>query len=272
MTFISFLSFFFKSRCPKHVRFLPQLSPRRRLLTSLGRLVLVCNIVYVPIAALYHLYRLLFRQKKCIRRVISRYFESMTTRLMHLHYISQMWSRLFFFLLLELSLALSAISPVLSSPVVKQLAALSSTISARNTRPGVFRLLPRHFRNFFSALVQGRNSHTAHTCSPFRPLCCSPSVWKPPKVFLNGVYNYKRHPILRGSETWPDWRSSWTIIWLWFMGCFTRIRTLVVFTISIRFPFLLFWGGLWPLVSFPFQFRDPRLKNQLDWLFSQPSQ
>lgn len=33
----------------------------------------------------------------------------------------------------------------------------------------------------------------AHTCSPFWPLCCYPSVWKPPQVFLNGVYNYKRH-------------------------------------------------------------------------------
>lgn len=113
-----FSLFVFKSWCPKNIRFLPKLYRRWRLLTSFGRLVLVCNIVYVPIVALYHLYRLLFRQKKCIRCVISRYFESMTTRLMHLHYISQMWSPLLF--LLELSLARSDISPVLSSPVVKQ--------------------------------------------------------------------------------------------------------------------------------------------------------
>lgn len=51
---------------------------------------------------------------------------------------------------------------------------------------------------FLSTLVPGCSSHTAHTCSPFRPLCCSPSVWEPPKVFLNGVSKYKRHPVRRG--------------------------------------------------------------------------
>lgn len=39
-----------------------QVSPsqaERKPLTSVGHFILVCNIVYVPIAALYHVYRLL---------------------------------------------------------------------------------------------------------------------------------------------------------------------------------------------------------------------
>lgn len=46
--------------CPKRVKFLP---PRQRGLTSVGHFILVCNIVDVPIAALYHVYRLLKDEK-----------------------------------------------------------------------------------------------------------------------------------------------------------------------------------------------------------------
>lgn len=50
--------------------------PRQRALTRVGRLILVCNIVYVPRTALYYMYRLLEDGKKCIGHVISRYFKA----------------------------------------------------------------------------------------------------------------------------------------------------------------------------------------------------
>lgn len=55
MIFILFLSF--RSFVQNVSGFSPL--PRRRALTCLGHFILVCNIVYVPIAALYHVYRLL---------------------------------------------------------------------------------------------------------------------------------------------------------------------------------------------------------------------
>lgn len=44
----------------------------RKPLTGVGHFILVCNIVCVPIAALYHVYRLL-KDEKCIGNVTSRY-------------------------------------------------------------------------------------------------------------------------------------------------------------------------------------------------------
>lgn len=46
--------------------------PETKPLTSVGHFILVCNIVYVPIVALYHVYR----RKKCIGYVISRYLKA----------------------------------------------------------------------------------------------------------------------------------------------------------------------------------------------------
>lgn len=47
----------------------------RRPLTSVVLFILVCNIVYVPTAALYHMYRLL-KDEKCTGYVISRYLKA----------------------------------------------------------------------------------------------------------------------------------------------------------------------------------------------------
>lgn len=52
--------------------------PRQRGLTDVELVTLVCNIVYVPGVALYHMYRLLKKKKtkKCTGYVIRRYLKA----------------------------------------------------------------------------------------------------------------------------------------------------------------------------------------------------
>lgn len=53
--------------------------PRKRGLTDVELVTLVCNIVYVPMVALYHMYRLLTKKKKtkkCTGYVIRRYLKA----------------------------------------------------------------------------------------------------------------------------------------------------------------------------------------------------
>lgn len=64
--YVTFLLYFlpFFPVSPHYVVQVCQVSPsqaERKLLTSVGHFIVVCNIVYVPIAALYHVYRLLKR-------------------------------------------------------------------------------------------------------------------------------------------------------------------------------------------------------------------
>lgn len=78
--FILMLFLFFSLKFFLHITLSKtcQASPsqaERKPLTSVVLFILVCNIVYVSIAALYHLYRLL-KDKKCIGYVISRYLKA----------------------------------------------------------------------------------------------------------------------------------------------------------------------------------------------------
>lgn len=57
MLFFFFKVLFFTSMLSKTCQVSPSQTERKPL-TSVGHFILVCNIVYVPIAALYHVYRL----------------------------------------------------------------------------------------------------------------------------------------------------------------------------------------------------------------------